>query len=434
MMARHVEKAGSLDLAWPHLQASVRAPVRGAIAKRIFFGSVRQLKLQVIMPDGSVVGGGRGDSLAGGDPALRITDPECFFSRLGRDGDLGFGEAYMLGACRTGLGEAADRVTAGDCDELVAWLRICALSLKGREPTVLSFLRGPWFRSLPVSEQNSTAGARRNVQAHYDLDTKMFELFLDSSMTYSSAWFSGTDDLASAQSRKVDGILDLAHVSEGTRLLDVGCGFGGLAIRAAAERGALVTGITLSEKQYNYAEGAAGRSRLGGKVRFSYADYREHEGIYDAVTSVEMMEAVGSAHWPEFFETIDRLLVPGGHFSLQVITLPHEKMLAGRGHYSWVDRYIFPGGDLPSLREIDKIVDSSTQLELVAARRLSESYARTLRSWRNNFLSAGDRIIELGFDEVFIRLWSLYFSYFEAAFQARYCDVWQLGFDKHAAR
>jgi cyclopropane-fatty-acyl-phospholipid synthase len=429
-LIRRVEKAGSLDLAWPHLQGVVRAPFRAAIARRIFFESIKDLRLQVLMPDGQVAGGGRGDFRDGGDPAIRITDPECFFSRLGRDGDLGFGEAYMLGACRAGRGGTGDRVTVADCDELVAWLRVYALSLKGREAAMLSLLRTSWFRSLPTAEQNSVAGARRNVQAHYDLDTRLFELFLDPSMSYSSAWFVGAGDLASAQQRKIDSILDLAHVREGTRLLDMGCGFGGLALRAAAGRGALVTGITLSEKQFSYADSAAGELRAQGQARFMLADYREHEGTYDSITSVEMIEAVGSAYWPVFFKTVDRLLVPGGHFALQAITLPHEKMLAGRGSYSWVDRYIFPGGELPSLRMINDIVDSSTRLEMVVARRLSDSYARTLRAWRCNFLQAADGIISLGFDDIFIRLWSLYFSYFEAAFQARYCDVWQLGFDK----
>jgi cyclopropane-fatty-acyl-phospholipid synthase len=423
---RKIESDLELDLSWPHLHHMGRAPVRAAIAARIFANSLRGLGLQVLMPDGQVMGAGHGDFTSGGSPAIQIVKPQDFFTRLGRDGTLGFGESYLAGQWHAGL-RPQDPVA--ESDELVAWLRIYARFLSGRSPTP-KWLQRLWRLNLPRPEPNSVEGARRNVRAHYDLRPELFKLFLDSSMVYSSAFFTETDDLASAQLRKIDAILDLARVTGGTRLLDVGSGFGGLALRAARCRHADVTGITLSASQYAYSmkrcEDAGGTE----DPEFLLEDYREHTGTYDAITCVEMIEAVGAEFWPEFFRRMDQLLAPDGYLALQVITFPHSRMLSAANDFSWVDRYIFPGGALPSLREIDHIMSFSTRLEIVEARRLTDSYAQTLRSWRTNFIHADKEVASLGYNETFRRLWVLYFAYFEAGFRARYCDVWQLGIVK----
>jgi len=420
---REVEPTRTVDLSWPYLQAAVHSPVRAVLAKRIFLSSVSGLKLSIIMPTGEVFGDGRGKFGSGGDPALRVLNAHDFFSRIGRDGALGFGEAYLAGDWAVGDTSAP---TGGDSDELAAWLRIYGASLRGKESTFLIRLRNLWHRSLPLSEPNSEDGARRNVQAHYDITPELFELFLDPSMTYSSGWFDAGDDLPAAQERKIDAILDLAQVGRGTHMLDIGFGFGGLAIRAACKRAAEVTGITLSEEQRLYAIDRADRLKLGDQVSFLLEDYRQHRGSYKSITCVEMMEAVGAEYWADFLSAVDGLLAPDGNFALQVITFPHAKMLASKQDFSWVDRYIFPGGTLPSLREISRILSRATSLEIVQARRLSDSYARTLRLWRLRFLAARETVLGLGFDDTFVRLWTLYFAYFEAAFGSRYCDVWQL--------
>lgn len=432
---RHIELAQSVDLSWPYLEEKVKCPGRALLARRLFLASVRSLRLSVVMSSGEVFGAGRGGFESGGDPELHVLDEECFFSRLGRDGALGFGESYLVGAWRAGGGSSA----IGDSDELAAWLATYAAALRKRESRALMQLRRMWHRELPISEGNSAAGARRNVGAHYDLDHRLFKLFLDQSMTYSSALFDsrptpleGTDELTAAQVRKIDSILNLAQVEAGGRLLDIGSGFGALAIRAARERQARVTGITLSERQLQYATGVAKGLHLSDAVEFRSEDYREHSGSYDSIVSVEMIEAVGSAYWPDFFATVDRLLAPGGHFALQVITFPHERMIAAAHDFSWVDRYIFPGGALPSLRRIWHIVEDSTNLEITRARKLTDSYSRTLREWRHRFIAVADEVKALGFDEVFVRLWILYFAYFEAGFRSRYCDVWQLAMRKTA--
>jgi cyclopropane-fatty-acyl-phospholipid synthase len=396
-----------------------------ALARTVFTGSVRRLPLAVTMPDGRRFGAGAGSEV----PTMRINDPATFFSRLGRDGALGFGESYLLGAWDAG-DPGASAVEASD--ELVDWLTTYAKFLKSKESALWYRVKPLLRRALPVSERNSEGGARRNVAAHYDLDPRLFELFLDPSMTYSSACFGPGDDLAAAQARKLDHILDLAGVENDTTVLDIGSGFGALAVRAATARGARVTGITLSENQLGHARAKVRELGLDDKVDFVLEDYRHHRGTYDSVVSVEMIEAVGHHYWRDYFTAIDGLLRPGGRFALQVIVFPHEKMLAAREDFSWVDRYIFPGGALPSLREIDRILNAHTSLRTVRSHCLSDSYARTLREWRHRFLDAVPTVREIGFDETFIRLWTLYLSYFEAGFRAGYCDVWQLGIQKSA--
>ena len=424
---RRIEEATLVDLTWPYLRERVSNPIRARLARKLFLDSVRELPLSVTMPNGDIFGQGHGSVASDGYPRLRINEPRQFFMRLGRHGSLGFGESYILG-----LWDMGDYATQEPdrSDEAVAWLATYTAYLEGRESKLLNGLRRIWRQLLPIAERNSTDGARRNVQAHYDLDPRLFELFLDESMTYSSAWFQDGDDLPKAQAHKLDAILDMAHVGANTRLLDVGFGFGSLAFRAASERSAVVTGITLSARQLEYAAARARVHGLRDRVTFLLEDYRNHVGLYDAIASVEMIEAVGAAYWTEYFSAMDRLLSQNGFFALQVITFPHRRMLASLDSYSWVDRYIFPGGQFPSLHEISRILEQATSLEIIEQRRLSESYARTLREWRHRFIGSLDAIRAMGFDEAFVRLWILYLSYFEAGFRARYCDVWQLGMRK----
>lgn len=416
---RRTEQATKVNLSWPHLRTARRNPLRAKLAEHLFRWTVRDLPLSVTLPDGTSFGKG-----AAGDPTLTVDDPEVFFSRMGRDRSLGFGEAYLLGAWDCGRSPLLDPSAA---DELVAWLAVYSEHLKALEKPLYYRLRGLLHLGHPLSQRNSEEGAVANVQAHYDLDGRLFETFLDEAMIYSSGWFEPGDDLASAQRRKVDAILDLAQVGPGTRLLDVGSGFGGLALRAASERRAEVVGLTLSENQLDHASSRARNAGLDGRVSFRLEDFRRHQGVYDAVVSVEMIEAVGSEYWVEYFQAVERHLKPGGFFGLQVITFPHRRMLAAKKDFSWVDRYIFPGGELPSMREIHRILKAHTGMEIVATRRLTDSYAETLRQWRIRFVEAHDAVTELGFDETFCRLWVLYFAYFEAGFRARYCDVWQVG-------
>jgi cyclopropane-fatty-acyl-phospholipid synthase len=243
-------------------------------------------------------------------------------------------------------------------------------------------------------------------------------------MTYSCALFEDGDDLHDAQLRKVDSILDQAGVSQGTRLLEIGSGWGELAVRAA-RRGADVTTITLSQEQQRAVLERAALAAVGNRVRALVQDYRQVEGQYDAIVSVEMLEAVGAEYWRTYIAALDRLLVPGGRAVLQVITMPHDRMLVNRNVQTWIQKYVFPGGQVPSIRAIEEEINR-TALRTITRRRLGHHYTRTLAQWRDRFDANQQRIRGLGFDATFQRMWRYYLGYSEAGFRAAFLDVWQI--------
>jgi cyclopropane-fatty-acyl-phospholipid synthase len=275
-------------------------------------------------------------------------------------------------------------------------------------------------------------GARQNIHRHYDLSNDLFTAFLDETMTYSSGWFApGSTDLVDAQHRKIDSILDLAGVRAGSRVLEIGTGWGELALQAA-KRGAQVTSLTISVEQRNLAIRRIAEAGLADRVDVQLRDYRLADGQYDAVVSVEMIEAVGEEYWPTYFATIDRLLVPGGRVGLQAITMPHDRMLATRKSYTWIHKYIFPGGLCLSVPAIEQNVADHTNLHINQRHELGEHYATTLRLWRQRFLDAWPQINGHGFDDTFRRMWEFYLAYSEAGFRGRYLNVWQFVMTKSA--
>jgi cyclopropane-fatty-acyl-phospholipid synthase len=283
---------------------------------------------------------------------------------------------------------------------------------------------------MPSAEQNHRSGARSNIARHYDLSNDLFATFLDETMSYSSAWFdtdaidqAGFDDLAAAQRRKIEGILDYADVKAGSRVLEIGTGWGQLAIHAA-QRGATVTSVTLSAEQRDLARKRIAEAGVDAEVELR--DYRDVQGQYDAVVSVEMIEAVGAEYWPTYFATIDRLLAPGGRFALQSITMPHDRLLATRHAQGWIQQYIFPGGLIPSLTAIEQIAGTAGGLEIAQRRDLGPAYAHTLRLWRERFTDRAAEVANLGFDAVFRRMWEFYLAYSEAGFRSGYLGVSQL--------
>jgi cyclopropane-fatty-acyl-phospholipid synthase len=263
------------------------------------------------------------------------------------------------------------------------------------------------------------------------LSNDLFASFLDPTMTYSSAWFDDNEPvqtatrLEEAQLRKIDGMLDLAGVGSGTRLLEIGTGWGALAVRAA-QRGARVTTVTLSREQLGLAGERAGAAGVSDRVEVRLQDYREVEGEYAAIVSVEMIEAVGEAYWADYFATLDRLLAPGGKVSIQTITMAHDRVLATRRSFSWIQKYIFPGGIIPSLQSIDDTLAAHTTLRVTQRRELREHYARTLHLWRERFNDHWPDIHSPGFTETFRRMWDFYLAYAEAGFRSGYLGVSQL--------
>lgn len=302
-------------------------------------------------------------------------------------------------------------------------------------PAAATRFRRLGVRRQPAREANTPAGARSNISRHYDLSNDLFASFLDPTMTYSSALFDhpvGTApgaarwaDLEPAQHRKIDRLLDVCRVGPGSSLLEIGTGWGELALRAAA-RGATVRSITLSEEQRDLARERTGAAGLTHAVDIDLCDYRSVAGRYDAVISVEMIEAVGAAYWGTYLATIDRVLADGGTAAVQAITMPHDQMLATVENYTWIHKYIFPGGMIPSVEAIREAAASST-LRVVDDVAFGPHYAETLRLWRERFDTApslGDRFG----DPVFRRMWRFYLAYAEAGFRARYLDVRHLTF------
>lgn len=392
---------------WPGLTTPPRSPLRAAAARYLFTRAVRRLPVTVTLPDGRRWG-------AGG-PELRLIRPARFFDRLGVDGTIGLGEAYMVGDW--------------DADSVVDVLTPFAAHVTDLVPRPLRALRSRAGQRKPDRERNTVQGARENIRRHYDLSNDLFALFLDDTMTYSCAWFApGADDLTEAQVRKVDAILDHAGVRSGTKLLEIGSGWGTLAIRAA-QRGADVTTLTISVEQQELATRRIAQAGVADRARVVLRDYREETGSYDAVVSVEMIEAVGHQYWPDYFGAVDRVLRPGGRFALQAITMPHEQLLATRYSQGWPHKYIFPGGELLSIPEIERQV-AATGMRIVDRQAMGPAYARTLSHWRSRFLDRWPDVAALGFDDIFRRMWVYYLSYFESGFRADYLNVWQLRMDK----
>ncbi|GAA2809007.1 cyclopropane-fatty-acyl-phospholipid synthase family protein [Saccharopolyspora taberi] len=398
---------------WDRVGPPPHAPVRARFAEALFRNVVAELPIRVALAGGERLGAGGPDA-----PLMRVPDPAAFFHRLGADAKLGLGEAYMSGEWTS--------------PDPAALLTPFAERITRLVPRSLQPLRRWVERRRPAVERNTPEGARRNISHHYDLSNEVFATFLDETMTYSSALFRpGSDDLADAQRNKIDRILDLAGVGAGTRLLEIGTGWGALALRAA-ERGARVTSLTLSAEQASMARRRIADAGLSGRVDVQLRDYRDAAGGYDAVVSVEMIEAVGAEYWPEYFQALDRLLLPGGRAAIQAITMPHDRMVATQHTYTWIHRYIFPGGIIPSVRSITDNVRERTGLAMSESRSFGADYARTLRHWRNRFLRRWPDVEALGFSRNFRRMWEFYLAYSEAGFRSGYLDVWQFRLDKTA--
>ena len=410
---------------WTQLPSVPRAPIHAAIARRIFIRAAARLGVAVQLPDGRLLvkpsEGGRARPGAA-MPVMRLHRPAQFFRRLGHDGLIGFGESYMAGDW--------------DADDVAAVLTPFARRMAGLVPNVLQRARRWYDAHQPASEVNDLHGSQSNISRHYDLSNELFALFLDQTMTYSSAiWDDDSDggvgsqpdadSLATAQVRKIDRLLDLAGVRAGTRLLEIGTGWGELAVRAAC-RGASVTTVTLSHEQRAWAIRRATLAGVGDLVDVQLRDYREVSGSYDAIVSVEMIEAVGAEYWPAYFATIDRVLAPGGRVALQSITIAHHRLLATKGTYTWIHKYVFPGGIIPSLHAVRDVVAHHTKLRVSSATEYGLDYARTLHSWLERFHANTAAVQALGFDERFTRMWKFYLAYCEAGFASGYLNVHQL--------
>lgn len=389
-----------------------RRGLRGLLARRAFAFAVGNLRgpLRVRWRDRVL----RDDPNA---PELRIHD-DAFFRRLGNHGNVGFAESYMAGEW--------------EADDLAGVLAAFAAQVDDLVPPPFRRLRRLVESRRPAGEANTLDGARTNIHRHYDLSNAFFALFLDETMTYSCALFADGDDLATAQRRKYDRIARLARVSADMHVLEIGTGWGGMAMHLATTRGCRVTTTTISAEQASLARERIAAAGLDDRIDVVERDYRELAGRFDAIVSIEMFEAVGEEYWAEFFAVCDRLLAPGGRVGLQTITMPHGRFLETRHARTWIQKYIFPGGALPSNEALYEAIATGSSLRPVERHEIGLHYARTLELWRARFMARLDDVRALGFDREFERMWELYLAYCEAGFATRAIGDLQVALEKPA--
>jgi len=285
----------------------------------------------------------------------------------------------------------------------------------------------PVQRLLHAMRDNTPSGSKRNISYHYDLGNDFYRLWLDETMSYSSALFAQApaENLADAQVRKWDRLLDLLQPGSSDHLLEIGCGWGGFAIHAARTAGCRVTGVTLSEEQHAWATQAVAEAGLEDRIDLRLQDYREVPETFSGIASIEMFEAVGERWWPVFFARMKELLAPGGAIALQTITIDDSRFDDYRRHPDFIQRHVFPGGMLPCPERF-RAVAGQAGLRVSDPLFFGESYAETLSEWRRRFETALPSVRALGFDERFVRLWRYYLAYCRAGFSAGTCDVMQV--------
>ncbi len=364
--------------------------------------------LAITLPSGRLVTIGAPTSGKGVDANLTLKNFSVIWASV-RRAQLGFFERYMAGD-----------IESSDPTKLFKFYLHNRAGLDGASQGVFfqSFFDKLWH----LGRDNNYSGSKENIAAHYDLGNAFYKTWLDDTMTYSSAVFDGPgNSLEAAQRRKIEKVLEAAEVAPGKTVLEIGCGWGGVA-EAVGKIGAKLRGITLSKEQLEFARERMAREKISDKVELVFEDYRDTKGLYDSIASVEMIEAVGEAHWPTYFRTVYERLKPGGVAAIQGITILESNFDAYRNGVDFIQRYIFPGGMLLTK---DAMREQTQKAGLLFEKMdcFGQSYAQTLAMWRERFEEAWPRIAPLGFDERFKRMWTLYLCYCEAGFAEGVVDV-----------
>ncbi len=353
----------------------------------------------------------------GGPSGRLIVRDFKFVSRVLASADIGFGEGYVAGEW--------------DTPDLAALLQVFTLNFDHLEKLVAG---NPLMSALNTLahalNRNSKSGSRRNIHAHYDLGNEFYSGWLDRSMTYSSAMYShASETLETAQENKYRALADTIDLRPDEQVLEIGCGWGGFVEHAAKIRGARVTGVTISREQHDFARRRVFEAGLAERVNIRLLDYRDIEGRFDKVASIEMFEAVGEAYWPAFFRKVADVLEPGGRAGLQIITIRDDLFKTYRQKSDFMRKYVFPGGMLPSEERLRKET-SRAGLGWSQLTRFGQDYARTLSEWTARFETSWTSDGALVFDDRFRRLWRFYLRYCEAAFQTGRTNVIQLGLSR----
>ncbi|CAN5254009.1 cyclopropane-fatty-acyl-phospholipid synthase family protein [soil metagenome] len=391
-----------------------RAPAAFRTVARLAAQNWKVGTLTFVLPSGReiLIGGA-----APGPHARLIVNDFRFVRRVLTAGDIGFAEGFMAGEWDTpDLPQLLEAFTA-NLDDIGRLLT--------GNPLVVA------FNALAhLFKGNTRAGSKRNIHAHYDLGNAFYESWLDPSMTYSSARYADADQtLEAAQREKYASLARGLDLAPEHQVLEIGCGWGGFAEYAAKEVGARVTAVTISKAQHEFAQRRMFDQGLADKVDIKLIDYRDVEGQFDRVASIEMFEAVGERYWPTYFGKISDVLKPRGRAGLQIITIRDDLFESYRRRADFIQKYIFPGGMLPSEEKLQKVV-AAAGLKYGAVEAFGRDYARTLREWANVFQAKWPQISPLGFDERFRRLWLFYLGYCEAGFATGRTNVIQLGLSK----
>jgi cyclopropane-fatty-acyl-phospholipid synthase len=391
-----------------------RAPSAFRTAVHICLNNWHAGTLTFVMPSGREI---RIEGVQPGPDARLLVKDYNFVSRALAAGDIGFGEAFMAGEF--------------DTPDLSVLLEAFSLNFDKLNQLVAG---NPFMRFLNaiahMLNRNDRKGSARNIHAHYDLGNAFYARWLDPTMTYSSAIYDRPgQSLSEAQRNKYAALARTIELNEGQSVLEIGCGWGGFAEFAAREVGARVTGITISQAQHDFARKRLFEAGLAEKADIRLVDYRDVQGQFDRVASIEMFEAVGEEYWPTYFDKIRQVLAPGGRAGLQIITIRDEIFQTYRSRADFIQKYIFPGGMLPSETRLREETNRAG-LEWRNVVRFGQNYADTLAEWARSFEGAWEDIKGLGFDERFRRLWRFYLSYCEAGFRTERTNVIQLGLAK----
>jgi cyclopropane-fatty-acyl-phospholipid synthase len=331
-----------------------------------------------------------------------------------KSGDIGFAESYIAGDWTT--------------SNLADLLQLLVANRRDMEELIYGHWLGRLFYRLRhLLHRNTRSNSKKNIHAHYDLGNAFYKLWLDPTMNYSSAWFGDdkTQPMATAQTAKVRRALQMVDAKAGDRIMEIGCGWGALAELGGQEFGAHMSGVTLSHEQLSFANQRMQRLGLSGTSNLRFQDYRDiDDGPYDAICSIEMIEAVGQEYWSTYFETVARLLKSGGKACIQSIVIDDSFFDRYVTSTDFIQQYIFPGGCLPCPREF-RAHANRAGLQIVDEMAFGLDYAETLRRWRHEFMADKTQVLQLGFDERFIRIWEFYLAYCEAAFEQHSIDVVQ---------
>ncbi|WP_338551134.1 cyclopropane-fatty-acyl-phospholipid synthase family protein [Roseovarius phycicola] len=376
-----------------------------AVAQRLQHG-----RLDIGLDDGRVF---RVEGAAPGPVARVDIHNDDVFARLVREGYLGFCDAYLDGWWSTPDLQAFMDLVNTDNDDMYN-------GYPGQKLVELYEKLRFWL------QRNTRKQARKNISYHYDLGNDFYALWLDDTMTYSSAIFeTGQESLEKAQIAKYASMVDQMGVKPGDHVLEIGCGWGGFAEYAAKERGLKVTGLTISKEQFNYAQERIEKAGLSDQVEFKLQDYRDEQGQYDGIASIEMFEAVGEKYWPVYFDTVRARLKAGANATLQIITVGDHRFEAYKNDVDFIQKYIFPGGMLPSPSAL-KTQAERAGLTVQRSIEFGESYSQTLRRWHETFNEKWDQVAKLGFDARFQRMWNFYLTSCAGAFLTGNCDVTQI--------